>query len=447
MRHRGPILKANSKKLDVKRRHNALTGLDRMQLFYMDINIVRMVGLFNHFKSAGLKVYIRRLIPLIQQLFQSRNQICLIDSHVMWAKRRKPVRKWRTIDSFSEDNILPYFRFKTKQQLHRLRVGFRIPDILRTDKREKFTGDEVLLVGLRRLAFPNRTFETFWETDFGLTHHQVSKCFGLFLIFMMRNWAYLLLDHMEFWKPYMQDCADKIRMRLATMGCYFLPPGTDGGFNIFGFIDNTMNATCRPGGGPARDGKNAPRNDPLIQQAWYNGWKKIHGLKWQTIDLPNGMNFHVYGPISVRRNDLTSARWSRFNAKLDQLQANDEYKYVVYGDSAYLLVSYDFIKARHNNVINTPRQVLENRALSSCRETIEWDYGDIGRYWAFLDYKHVLKMRVMSVGQICLTAMILRNAHAAMNGCNTSESFMCIPPSFEEWISAGPRYVPLPSMT
>jgi hypothetical protein len=99
MRHRGPILKANSKKLDVKRRHNALTGLDRMQLFYMNINIVRMVGLFNHFKSASLKVYIRRLIHLIQQLFQSRNQICLIDSHVMWAKRRKPVRLWRTIDT------------------------------------------------------------------------------------------------------------------------------------------------------------------------------------------------------------------------------------------------------------------------------------------------------------------------------------------------------------
>ena len=67
--------------------------------------------------------------------------------------------------------------------------------------------------------------------------------------------------------------------------------------------------------------------------------EKLHGLKWQTIDLPNGMNFHVYGPISVRRNDLTSARWSQIDAKLHLLQVNDEYKYVVYGDSAYLLVS------------------------------------------------------------------------------------------------------------
>ena len=26
-----------------------------------------------------------------------------------------------------------------------------------------------------------------------------------------------------------------------------------------------------------RDGVDAPRNDPLIQRAWYNGWKKLHG--------------------------------------------------------------------------------------------------------------------------------------------------------------------------
>ena len=120
--------------------------------------------------------------------------------------------------------------------------------------------------------------------------------------------------------------------------------------------------------------------------------------------------------------------------------------YIVYGDSAYLLVSYDYDKARHNQLGNTPRQVLENKTLSSCRETIEWDYGDTGRYWAFVDYKHVLHMRPMPVGQICLTAIILRNAHVTMNGCNTSESLMCIPPSFEEWKSEGPRYCPLPEM-
>ena len=38
-----------------------------------------------------------------------------------------------------------------------------------------------------------------------------------------------------------------------------------------------------PGGGPARDGVNMSRNDPLIQQAWYNGLKKLHGTPWLTL--------------------------------------------------------------------------------------------------------------------------------------------------------------------
>ena len=77
--------------------------------------------------------------------------------------------------------------------------------------------------------------------------------------------------------------------------------------------------------------------------------------------------------------------------------------------------------------------------MSSCRETIEWDYGDIGRYFKLLDYKHILQIRKMPVAKMCVSAFILRNAHVTMNGCNTSEYYSCIPPSFEEWVGEGPR--------
>ena len=95
--------------------------------------------------------------------------------------------------------------------------------------------------------------------------------------------------------------------------------------------------------------------------------------------------------------------------------------------------------ARHQGDALSPREVLENRAMSSCRETIEWDYGDIGRYFKLLDYKHVLQIRKMPVAKMCIAAFILRNAHVTMNGCNTSEYYTCIPPSFEEWVGEGPR--------
>ena len=82
---------------------------------------------------------------------------------------------------------------------------------------------------------------------------------------MVENWGNLLTNNLEFWVPYMAECAHAIAIKCREKGCYFLPDLV----NVFAFIDNTMNSTCRPGGGPRRDGLNAPRNDPLIQQAFY----------------------------------------------------------------------------------------------------------------------------------------------------------------------------------
>ena len=113
--------------------------------------------------------------------------------------------------------------------------------------------------------------ESFWQTDFDFDHQQVSKAFNIFIGFILMNWAYLFLDNLDFWKPYLRGFAECIRQKVMSMGCYFPPASTDGGFAVCAFIDNTMNATCRPGGRPAGDGRNAPRNDPLIQRAWYNG--------------------------------------------------------------------------------------------------------------------------------------------------------------------------------
>ena len=43
--------------------------------------------------------------------------------------------------------------------------------------------------------------------------------------------------------------------------------------------NSTMNATRMD------QGTHTPKTDPFIQRAWYDGWKKLHGMKRQTIDL------------------------------------------------------------------------------------------------------------------------------------------------------------------
>ena len=209
-------------------------------------------------------------------------------------------RLYPTISDFSSELIHDLFRFDNQEQLRDLLKAFRFPPSFRCSNRQIFSGEEVLLAGLFRLSSPNVQGDIGWRSVFGYDQPTTSKVCSLFFGFMVENWAYLLQDHLDFWKPYLPECAEKIRAKLEQKGVSF-PPGS---FRVAGFTDNTMNATCRPGGGPTRTGEDAPRNDPLIQRAFYNGWKKLHGFKWQTVDLPNGMNMHVWGPVSVRHNDI-----------------------------------------------------------------------------------------------------------------------------------------------
>jgi hypothetical protein len=114
-----------------------------------------------------------------------------------------------------------------------------------------------------------------------------------------------------------------------------------------------------------------------VQQAWWTGWKKLHGMKWQTVSTAFGMEFNVWGPMSCRRNDNTTLNKSKIEEKLEELQLNDIIKVLMYGDSAYS--DSDFLKTGLG------------RGLSAIRECVEWEYKDLKTLWKYLDYNHVLQ--------------------------------------------------------
>ena len=54
------------------------------------------------------------------------------------------------------------------------------------------------------------------------------------------------------------------------------------GKNPLGFIDGTVRPISRPGNG---------------QRIVHNGHKRVHGLKFQSIALPNGLIGNIFGPV------------------------------------------------------------------------------------------------------------------------------------------------------
>ena len=57
--------------------------------------------------------------------------------------------------------------------------------------------------------------------------------------------------------------------------------------NCFGFIDGTVRPISRPG---------------EHQRLLYNGHKRVHALKFQSIALPNGLIGNLYGPVGKLQN-------------------------------------------------------------------------------------------------------------------------------------------------
>lgn len=237
-----------------------------------------------------------KIISIIRLIHDEVVNLLRIDIplHVLNPKRIKYPP--RSVFDFDRTTYSIDFRFRTPEDVRRLLEGLRIPAQIRTKEGYKFTGEEVLLISLKKLSYSHR-----WNDickDFpGRKRWACKSAFYYFLDFMIENWGYLLLNNREYWVPHMPACAQAILEKLRTLPRedwrMDLPDALDeGGFNIFAFIDNTMFAMSRPGG-PSTDGESAPRVPRLVQQAWWTGWKKLHGLKWQTVTMPNGMDFEL----------------------------------------------------------------------------------------------------------------------------------------------------------
>ena len=54
--------------------------------------------------------------------------------------------------------------------------------------------------------------------------------------------------------------------------------------NCWGFIDGTVRPICRP-----------IRNQRLV----YNGHKRVHAIKFQSVVTPNGLIAHLFGPAQL----------------------------------------------------------------------------------------------------------------------------------------------------
>ncbi|ETI35502.1 hypothetical protein L914_17468 [Phytophthora nicotianae] len=144
--------------------------------------------------------------------------------------------------------------------------------------------------------------------------------------------------------------------------------------NIWAFIDGTVRGICRPTS--RRRGRK--KNKLLDQQSVYNGHKRKHALKFQTLVTPNGLISHLCGPYPGRNHDIKTYRESDLSTIIRNDLRFREYRN--FGDCAY--GRGDVLISPFDGAIGnlTPEQRHINSALSKIRVSVEWPYAQIVNY-------------------------------------------------------------------
>ena len=307
------------------------------------------------------------------------------------------------LNLWDDQRCLTELRFR-KTDLNELKNALQLPDKIVTCQRTVCSGIEGLCIFLKRLAFPCRY--TDMVASFGLNPTELCLIFNSVLDFVYEHHNHRLhLWNQDFLQPAkLQQYADTIHQKGAPLQ------------NCFGFVDGTVVRIARP---------------QQNQRVCYNGHKRVHALKFQSIALPNGIIANFKGPFEGRRHDSTMLQQS---GTLVELQGHAWYNgqaLCIYGDPAYPLSVH--IQTPHRAANLTPAQHNYNKAMSEVRVSVEWLFGDVKNFFKFVDYKKDMTIGRSAVGKTVLVCGILHNARACLYGNMTSSYFDEEPPTLQEY--------------
>ena len=130
-------------------------------------------------------------------------------------------------------------------------------------------GLEALCILLKRLAYPVRYCDM--VPRFGRSVPDLCKIYHLMLNHIYDNFSYLLQqwDTPFLSQELLQSYANAVHAKGAPLK------------NCFGFVDVTVRPICRPG---------------KYQKVVYNGHKRVHSIKFQSVVIPNGLIANLAGP-------------------------------------------------------------------------------------------------------------------------------------------------------
>ncbi|EJD38321.1 hypothetical protein AURDEDRAFT_172559 [Auricularia subglabra TFB-10046 SS5] len=160
----------------------------------------------------------------------------------------------------------------------------------------------------RRLAYPARLAD--YVLMFGWEKSRLSRISRATASYILSRWWHLLSFDSNRLTP----------DQLAAFAAAIHRKGAPLEF-CWGFIDGTLCRVARP-----------IRNQRII----YNGWKCFTCLKYQAVNMPDGIIVYLFGPVEGQLHDSMLYKLSGLERILAQYSfTQDGWPLVIYGDPAY----------------------------------------------------------------------------------------------------------------
>jgi len=267
--------------------------------------------------------------------------------------------------------------------------------------------------------------EEFW----GRTNDVLSRMFNEMCNRLYLNFRHLIQNNLAYWQPSFDLFNRKIIARIAPsvpIGCAL----------VFSFLDATVRPICNPGGG-------------MLQRVLWNGKDRVHAIKFQGLNFPNGMVGDMPDCSPGRDHDELMVTSSGLNARIRAVQTTavppipPPMHNIAYADKGYTNRSHVRAAHRGNNAQLLNWQRVENTKLKVPRAIgAEMPFGQIIQQSKFLSYKKGLKVQMMAVNQIYIVAVLLSNAHTCLYGSNVGEYFDCAAPKLYDYMHCAARGIP-----
>lgn len=310
------------------------------------------------------------------------------------------------LDKMSDAECKAEFRFY-KNDIYNLADLTAIPENVVCYNRSKIPKLEAFCIFLKRFAYPCRYGDMMQR--FARSVPELSMVSNNILNLIHTNFREKIESFDQPWlSPVkLQEYAEAIHDQGAPLDC------------CWGFVDGTVRPICRPG-----------RHQKIL----YNGHKRIHSIKFQSVVTPNGLIANLYGPMEGCRHDCALLAASGILGRMEQFSYSADGRLLcIYGDPAYPLRQH--LQGPFKGAHLTEEQKQFNKAMSAARVSVEWIFGDILTYFKFLDFKKNLKIGLSAVGKMYKVNAIMHNIRTCLYKNLTSNVFGVEPPSVEEYLS------------